>query len=64
MRSELLDPVGAAKSIAARIALIKQCEAYVKSVTARYEGLKSFETNLQTLGVIDDVREIHKRNGG
>jgi hypothetical protein len=53
-----LDPDNAAKSIAARLKTIEQCETYIRETVARYDGLKSFEKGLEALGATDRVRAI------
>lgn len=53
-----LDPENAAKSLAARIKTIQDCEGYVKEVMARYDGLKSLQTLLEQAGIASKVAEI------
>lgn len=53
-----LDPENAAKSLAARIKTIQDCEDYVKEVMARYDGLKSLQTLLEQAGIASKVAEI------
>ena len=56
-----LVPDEAAASIAARVDVIKKCEAYIRDVVGRYDGLRSFEVELQRLGVSEAVLAILKR---
>ena len=56
-----LVPSEAAESIAARVRLIEQCEAYIKATVARYDGLKSFEAELSKHGVTEKVAAVLKR---
>lgn len=58
----ILVPEEAAESIAVRVKSIKQAEAYIKEVVARYDGLKAFEAELQKHGVSKDVLDIIKRS--
>jgi hypothetical protein len=53
-----LDPDNAAKSILVRLGVIKQHEDYIRKTMARYDGLRSFETQLEAAGVAEDVRAI------
>lgn len=56
-----LVPDEAAASIAVRVQQIKLAEAYIKEVVGRYDGLRSFEAELQKLGISADVLAIIKR---
>ena len=56
-----LVPEEAAASIAQRVKLIRQCEAYIKDVVGRYDGLKAFEAELAKHGVSGDVLDIIKK---
>lgn len=53
-----LDPENAAKSLAARIKTIADCENYIKEVMARYDGLKSLQTLIEQEGIASRVSEI------
>lgn len=53
-----LDPENAAKSLAARVQTIMDCEDYIKEVMARYDGLKSLQTLLEQAGVASKIAEI------
>ena len=53
-----LDPENAAASIAARVETIRKCEAYIKDIMGRYDGLKSLETLLVEAGVAAKVRAV------
>lgn len=53
-----LDPENAAKSLAARVQTITDCEDYIKEVMARYDGLKSLQTLLEQAGVASKIAEI------
>lgn len=56
-----LVPNEAAASVAAKIKTIQQCEAIIKSIVARYDGLKAFDAELEKLGVLNAVRQIIKK---
>lgn len=53
-----LVPVEAAASVALRIKQIQQAQAYVRGVASRYDGLKSFEAELEKHGVSEAVKAI------
>lgn len=53
-----LTPDDAAKSIAARVKTIAQCEEYIRATMARYEGLKSLQILLTEAGVASKVSQI------
>lgn len=56
-----LVPEQAAASVAARVKTVVSCEAWIKDVVKRYDGLKTFEAELQKHGALDVVRQIMKK---
>lgn len=53
-----LEPESAALSIKRRIDLIEQCETYIRETVARYDGLKSFEVELDKHGIKERVAAL------
>lgn len=53
-----LEPESAALSIKRRIEQIEQAKAYIRETVARYDGLKSFETELDKHGITDAVAAV------
>jgi hypothetical protein len=53
-----LEPESAALSIKRRVELIDQCAQYIRETVARYDGLKSFEAELEKHGIKDRVASM------
>lgn len=53
-----LDPQNAAKSLAVRVRNLIQAEAYIRDTYPRYAGLKTFEAELDKIGIGKVVRRI------
>lgn len=56
-----LVPEQAAASVAAKVKTMQQCEAIIKGIASRYEGLKQFDAELDKRGVLIAVRQLSKK---